>query len=317
MMQKFLRAAAGLLALPKAVGETWGDDDVRGDPNVSRRQQTLTFRRWWIATTLVRLREEAGLTVDAAAAEARLSHTAIYRAESGETVPTPKNLTDLIRAYKADDQWLTLLLELRRKLDAPAQHQHRHQDVLPGDLALMISFEAHAGQVLDYETSLVPGLLQTRAYAEAIIRTLPGITSAEVRRRLDVRMRRQQALAASRPFSLNAILDEAALRRRVGGPEIMRDQLRALLALPPNATVRVIPFATGEHAGMAGSFTVMKFRDERAPMAVFLEDNSGQRFAGGSADLSRFLAVWEALASAALSTEESARLIAAAADAST
>src|SRR5690606_26084314 len=100
-------------------------------------------------------------------------------------------------------------------------------------------------------------------------------------------------------------------------PEIMRDQLRALLTLPKNATVRVIPFASGEHAGMAGSFTVIKFRDERAPMAVFLEDNSGQRFAGGSADLSRFLGVRAALAPAALSKEESAQLIAPAANAST
>ncbi len=282
---------------------------------MSRKQQTLTFRRWWIATILLRLREEAGLAVDAAAAKARLSHTAIYRAESGETVPTPKNLHDLVRAYRADDQWLTLLLELRRRLDDESGW-HQHGGLLPGDLALMISFETHAGQVLDYETSLVPGLLQTRAYAEAVIRTLPGITAAEVRRRLDVRMQRQLTLAGPHSFNFHAIIDEAAIRRCVGGPQVMRDQLQALLALPENATIRVIPFVTGEHAGMAGSFTVMKFRDERAPMAVFLEDNSGQRFAGGSADLSRFLAVWDALASAALSTEGSARLIAAAVDGS-
>lgn len=278
------------------------------------RKQALTFRRWWIATTLVRLREEAGLTVDAAAAKARLSHTAIYRAESGETIPTPKNLGDLVRAYEADGESLALLLELRRQLDDDGARHQRH-GVLPGDLALMISFETHAGQVLDYETSLVPGLLQTRPYAEAIIRTLPGITAAEVRRRLDVRMQRQSTLAGPRPLTLHAILDESAIRRCVGGPAVMRDQLRALLAPPQNVTVRVIPFATGEHPGMAGSFTVMTFRDERAPMAVFLEDNSGQRFASG--DLSLFLAVWDGLASAALSTEESARLIAAAADAST
>jgi transcriptional regulator with XRE-family HTH domain len=283
---------------------------------VSRKQQTLTFRRWWIATILLGLREEAGLTVDAAAATAGLSHTAIYRAESGETVPTPKNLRDLVRAYRADEERLALLLELRRRLDDDSGW-HQYRGVLPGDLALMISFETHAGQVLDYETSLIPGLLQTRAYAEAVIRTLPGITGAEVRRRLDVRMQRQQTLAGRDPLTLHAIIDEAAIRRCVGGPEMMRDQLQALLGLPQNVTVRVISFATGEHAGMAGSFTVMKFRDERAPMAVFLEDNSGQRFAGGSADLSRFLAVWDALASAALSTKESARLVTAAADGST
>ncbi len=281
---------------------------------MSRKQQTLTFRRWWIATTLVRLREEAGLTVDAAAAKARLSHTAIYRAESGETIPTPKNLGDLVRAYEADGESLALLLELRRQIDDDSA---QHHDIVPGDLALMISFETHAGQVLDYETSLVPGLLQTRPYAEAIIRTLPGITAAEVRRRVDIRMQRQSTLAGPRPLSLHAILDESAIRRCVGGRETMRGQLRALLALPQNVTVRVIPFATGEHPGMAGSFTVMTFRDKRAPMAVFLEDNSGQRFAGGSADLSRFLAVWDGLAAAALSREESARLIAAAADTST
>lgn len=281
---------------------------------MSRKHQSLTFRRWWIATTLVRLREEAGLSVDAAAAKARLSNTAIYRAESGETVPTPKNLSDLLRAYGADTESLALLLELRRQLDDDSA---QHHGVLPGDLALMISFEAHAGQVLDYEASLVPGLLQTRPYAEAIIRTLPGITAPEVRRRLDIRMQRQSILAGPSPLTLHAILDESAIRRCVGGSAIMRDQLRALLALPQNVTVRVIPFSTGEHPGMAGSFTVMTFRDERAPMAVFLEDNAGQRFAGSSADLSRFLAVWDGLASAALSTEESARLIAAAADAET
>lgn len=259
-----------------------------------------TLRSWWISTELRNARRAANLTVAEVTRRTGISRAALTRAENGETVPHQRNLRDLLDLYGVKGAQKALLLDLAAQPEAHGWWQ-AYTD-LPGDYPTYLAFEAQARAILDYETSYIPGLLQTEAYARAVV--------GDVHERFAVRMRRQAALTGEDPLTLHAIVDEAAIRRHVGGPAVMREQLRSLARLPETVTLRVLPFAAGEHVGMAGSFVVIQFRDPRAPSAVFLESSAGQLFVDGDTDLGRYEAMWDELLSKALSPEESAALIA-------
>lgn len=258
-----------------------------------------TLRTWWISTELRRHRKAANLTLAEVTRRTGISRAALTRAESGETIPHARNLRDLLALYGVTGSQRALLLDLAAQPEAHGWWQ-AYTD-LPGDYAVYLGFEAQALRILDYETSFIPGLLQTEAYARAVIGDRPE--------RVAVRLRRQAALAADDPLTLHAIVDEAAIRRLVGGPATMREQLRALADLPDTVTLQAIPYTSGAHPGMTGSFVVLKFRDPRAPSAVFLESNAGQIFVDGDVDLGRYEGMWGELLDKALSPQDSATLI--------
>lgn len=258
-----------------------------------------TLRTWWISTELRRHRKAANLTAAEVTRRTGISRAALNRTENGETIPHPRNLRDLLDLYGISGSQRALLLDLAAQPEAHGWWQ-AYAD-LPADYAVFLGFEAQARHISDYETSYIPGLLQTEAYAQAVVQGRPE--------RVAVRLRRQAVLSGDDPLVLHAIIDEAAIRRHVGGPATMREQLRALADLPDSVTLQVIPYAAGEHAGMAGPFVVIRFRDPRAPSAVFLESNAGQIFVDGDVDLGRYEAMWGDLISKALSPQGSAALI--------
>jgi hypothetical protein len=165
---------------------------------------------------------------------------------------------------------------------------------------------AAVSRLSDYEGHVMPGLLQTEAYARAVIRgLLPEQSDEDIERRVEVRLRRQQVLVQMQAVRLWAILDEGVLWREVGGVAVQRAQLRHLVAAgrSPNITVQVLPFSAGAHVGMSGSFRVMEFAEPDPPL-IYTENAGGGLFLDGEADAQRYRASFQRLAAQALSPDD-------------
>jgi hypothetical protein len=166
--------------------------------------------------------------------------------------------------------------------------------------------------VWNYESLFIPGLLQTEDYARAVIRGgLPNASRDEVERRVEVRMERQALLRNENPLNLWSIVDEAALRREVGGPEVMQAQFRYLMEASelPHVTFQVIPFDAGAHPGMPGSFILLQFGDAAIPDVIYVDTMAGELFLEEEADVRRYKLVFEHLRAVAASPEASLSLV--------
>jgi hypothetical protein len=176
-----------------------------------------------------------------------------------------------------------------------------------------IGFEGEAESASNYESLFVPGLLQTEDYARAVITgVLPFASREEVERRVEVRMERQEVLRGDNPLQLWGIVDEAALRRQVGSPAVMRAQFRHLLEASelPNVTFQVIPFDAGAHAGMPGSFIVLQFAEEAIPDVIYIDSMAGDLFLEAESDVRRYKLVFEHLRAVSASPDASRALLA-------
>jgi hypothetical protein len=141
-------------------------------------------------------------------------------------------------------------------------------------IAQLVGLETEAAEICEFQVLLVPGLLQTANYARAIFHALaPELDDDEVEHRVKFRLARQELLGQQQPPRLEVVLDEAVLRRPVGGADVMREQVDNLVerAAQPNISVRVLPFDQGAHAWMAGSFTILRFEEALNPDVVYVE----------------------------------------------
>ncbi|MGH3902210.1 MAG: helix-turn-helix domain-containing protein, partial [Pseudonocardiaceae bacterium] len=176
--------------------------------------------------------------------------------------------------------------------------------------------EARADRLRDYEAMLVPGLLQTREYAETLIRTAAAADTPEeqIGRMIELRMTRQQVLDGETPVSFAAVVDESVLRRVIGGPKVMRKQLTTLLDVVerPNVEVRVLPLRRGAHAGLDGSFLLYEMPDPY-PDVAYVDNLAGAVYVEEDAAVDRFRQAYDQLSAMALAGKESAALIAVAA----
>lgn len=265
-------------------------------------------RRWRFSTTMRRLRERAGLSVKEAADAIGKRPSTIYRIEDGSTgTPQIDTLEGLLEVYGVRrGAERDALIDLARHPDVRGWWQS-YAGLPPGFVAFL-GFEHEASTLDTYDTMVVPGLLQTSAYTEAVIRlNMPGEPEDEVRRRLEIRERRKAVLTRPKPLRLRAIVDRAAIvDRPVGGWRVMAEQLRALLALPPNVTLRVLDPRTGKHPGLEGPFVLVGFDGLEV---VFVESTEGQFLADDGEQLIRHRAMWNHVDAAALSVEKSAALI--------
>jgi transcriptional regulator with XRE-family HTH domain len=229
-----------------------------------------TVRSRRLAFELRHLREVAGLTRDQVSAQTGINPATLYRHEtaSGQTRPQRRTMIALLNLYGVtDEEKRAELLALSRQADERTWLQTYHAE-LTEHYTAYISFEAEAQTVRNYESLFIPGLLQTEDYARALIRgNLPMANHKQVEQRVQARMGRQGLLQKDDPLQLWAIMDEAALRRQVGGADVMRGQLAAITAAAgePHITVQVIPFSAGAHAGMQGSFLLLDFPNRRTP----------------------------------------------------
>ena len=233
-----------------------------------------TVRRMLVGARLRRLRTELGLTRDEAAQAIRASEWKIHRLENGQVGFKDRDIIDLLARYQVTDPAeVADFLTLAREANTPGWWQH-YGDVLPSWFRTYVDLEQAATLIRTYEGQFVPGLLQTDDYMRAVVRGAHlEESSDEVGRRVRLRMARQILLTRDSPPRLWAVVDEAALRRPVGGKEVMRGQLERLIEATklPNVTLQILPFAVGAHAAMGSAFSILRFADRELPDIVYLE----------------------------------------------
>ena len=275
------------------------------------KRQTPTVRLRRLAAELRSLRATSGLTRETVVERTGINAATLYRIEHGRVRPQTRTLRTLLDLYGVDQEQQAELVTLLR--DARQRGWlHAYQSELPEHYTTYIGFEGEAHSVLDYESLFVPGLLQTEDYARAVIRGgLPNASRDEVERRVEVRMERQALLHNENPLNLWSIVDEAALRRQVGGPEVMQAQFRYLIEVSelPHVTFQVIPFDAGAHPGMPGSFILLQFGDAAIPDVIYVDTMAGELFLEEVADVRRYRLVFEHLRAVAASPEASVSLV--------
>ncbi|WP_240197770.1 helix-turn-helix domain-containing protein [Nonomuraea lactucae] len=241
-----------------------------------------------VGAQLRRLREARGITREDAGYAIRSSHSKISRLELGRTSFKLRDVADLLTLYGvAEEAERQAVLMLARQANAPGWW-HDYRDVVPDWFEAYLGLEQDAVLIRTYEVQYVPGLLQTEDYARAVIERGCECDSAEqIERRVAVRMRRQQILAAPTPRKLWAVLDEGALRRQVGRGATMRAQLEHLLQLAelPHITIQVLPFDSPGYAGGVGPVTVLRFAEVELGDVVYLEQIAGAQYLNREADI--------------------------------
>jgi transcriptional regulator with XRE-family HTH domain len=231
-------------------------------------------RRIQLGARLRALRQAKGVTRERAGWMIRASESKISRMELGRVGFKERDVSDLLKLYGVEDPAeYARLLELTKEANAPSWWQ-QYGDVLDTWFQNYVDLEQAAELIRTYELQFVPGLLQTDAYARAVIGLGPGRKRpAEVERRAQLRMARQQLLQRPNAPRLWAVLDEAVLRRPIGGRAVLREQIQALIDVCGSRTVRlqIMPFESGGHAASGGAFSILRFPVEELPDVVYIE----------------------------------------------
>ena len=268
--------------------------------------------RMLLGAQLRRLRESAGVTRDDAGYHIRASGSKISRMELGRVSFKERDVTDLLEFYGTDDPAeKEKLVQLTREANATPWYQ-KFQDVVPDWFHVFVGLEEAAQLIRVYEVQFVPGLLQTEEYARAIItQGAPGMDPDELDRRVALRMGRQKLLTRENPPRYWVILDEAALRRPMGGRDVHVKQIERLIDLvsEPNITLQVMPFRYGGHAAEAGAFTIMRFPETDLPDVVYMEYLTGAHYIDKPEEVERYAAVMERLSVAGTSPDRTREIL--------
>jgi hypothetical protein len=244
---------------------------------------------------LRRLREEAGMTTERAALSIRGSHSKISRMEHGRVGFKERDIADLLTLYGVglgDER--EALLKLAREANTPGWWQ-TYADILPHWVEPYFGLEAAAAVIREYELQFVPGLLQTEDYARAVIRLGNLPSEEEVIRRARARMSRQEILTRHNPPKVWAVMDESALRRVIGGPDVMRAQLAHLIEMcdHPAVTLQILPFSAGAHRAMGGPFTILRYTEPDLRDVVFIEQLTSALYLDKQTEVEAYLQVIE------------------------
>jgi hypothetical protein len=211
------------------------------------------------------------------------------------------------------------LIRLAREARQPGWW-HSFRDVLPNHHEVFIGLEAGAASIRNFEPVVVPGLLETEEYARQMSRGGPReLDREDIERRVQVRIERQRILTREDRPHLWAVIDEAVIRRVVGGPDVMAEQLRHLIecAEQGKTTLQVVPFSAGAHAGTTGPFIILDFPEPTDPSVVYVETLAGDLYLEERADVDRYTLAFDRLLAAVLHPDDSVRLVQQAADAMT
>lgn len=226
-------------------------------------EHAVTLRAQWLGQQLREMRERARMTLKEAGDFINRNPSTVSRMEAGIIPPRVPEVLAYLDMCGIDDA--------RRRADLKTMAQDAWQkgwwegfaaDVA-GSLIDWVWLESRAREIRSFETAVLPGLLQTREYAEALIRAAhTGATKEQITRFVDLRMTRQRRLEEPEPVKLSTIIEEGALRRLVGGPEVMKAQLAHLRTMAgwPNIEILILPATAGAHASPNGSFDVFRMR---------------------------------------------------------
>lgn len=264
---------------------------TRPGPTVQRRRLGIELRR---------LREQSGKTIDEVAHVLECSNSKVSRIETGQVAATPRDVRDMLELYGVEPERREELVEVARSARKKGWWE-AYSDTL---VVPLVGLEVAADRILAYEPMVVHGLLQTRDYAHAMIRALrPDLPTGQTQRWVEFRMARQELLREESPPTLEVIVEECALRRPVGGREVMREQLQALLEIStlPTVIFQVLPLSVGEHAAMSGAFTIYRFINPTDPDVVYLEHTTSDLYLENRDQVERYGAAFARLHTAALS----------------
>jgi transcriptional regulator with XRE-family HTH domain len=250
-------------------------------------------RRMQLGARLRSMREAKGLTREEAGWAIRGSESKISRMELGRVGFKERDVTDLLLLYGVEDvEEHERLLALTSEANAPGWW-HRYSDLLPGWFQNFLGLEEAATFIRTYEVQFVPGLLQTAAYARAVIMLGHGQADvSELDRRVELRMARKQLLDQPDAPRLWAVLDEAVLRRPIGSSAVLREQVAALLERcdHPKVRLQVIPFLRGGHAAAGGAFTILRFPLDELADTVYIEQLTSALYLDKREDVDRYTA---------------------------
>jgi transcriptional regulator with XRE-family HTH domain len=291
---------------------TAGPDGEQPFPGLDDSSVDATVLRMLLGSQLRRFREAAGLTPEQAGYEIRASRSKISRLENGRVGLKGRDVTDLLALYGVTDEGLrSKFLALVKQSNRP-DWWTKYNDILPDWFETYLGLEAAAETIRSFEVQFVHGLFQTEDYAQAVTRrrrkTEPDY---EIERRVALRLKRQDLLSRLNPPRIWSVMDEAVLRRPVGGPAVMRAQFQHLIEVAelPHVTLQVVPFASGAHAGESGSFTVLRFEGRDLPDVVYIEQLTSAIYLDQRSDVEHYLEVVDELSSATLTPAETTRFI--------
>jgi len=261
-----------------------------------------TVRRRRLALELRRLREAAQMTCEDVAQKLECSVSKISRIETGRVAVSPRDARDLLGIYGVAGDQRDSLIQLARE-SRQKGWWHAYGDAVQPHLATYLGLETAASEIRIYKVSRIPGLLQTEDYSRALLATgkLNTPPSDQERQLAVLADRRRQANLS--PPAVWAILDEAALRRRVGGPGVMRSQIEHLIALAgmPDVYLQVIPFASGAYPSLDLPFLILGFPDPADPDVVCIGYPSGMLWIEDASEIGTYNRVFNHLQAAALS----------------
>ncbi|MFD5471219.1 helix-turn-helix domain-containing protein [Streptomyces sp. NPDC127105] len=270
-----------------------------------------TVRRRRLGQELRKLRENRGMTAEEVAERLLVSQSKISRLENGRRSISQRDVRDLCGVYEVEDHRIVDSLMQMAKDSRQQGWWHSFGDI---PYSVYIGLETDAASLRIYDPQVVPGLLQTRQYAEALIAgALPETAPVDIEKRVQVRMRRQERIsAAENPLRLWTVLDEAALRRVVGSPALMREQLEHLVEQTrlPHVTVQVIPFEMGAHPGLNGQYAILEFPDTADSSVVYIEGVTSDLYLEKANDVQKYSVMYEHLRAQALNVEQSRQFIA-------
>lgn len=276
-----------------------------------------TVYRHRLSIELTRLREDTGMTQTQVANELDLSQGTLTRIEKGNWQrPNLKVVAGLLELYQVPkvrrEELMAWAREARKR-----DWWYPYKDLMRERYGNYAALEGEAVLVLDFSGLMFSGLFQTPDYARALIQGWSAMIDAdEVKKRVEIRMKRQEILTRDEnPVRVWAVIDEAVLHRRVGSREVMRAQIEHLIEVAqwPNVTIQVIPFTAGAHPGLAGPFTILKFPAPSIPQIVYLENLAGEHVLQEPAEVDKFTDGFMRLVAGAQSPSASLTLLAEAA----
>jgi transcriptional regulator with XRE-family HTH domain len=273
-----------------------------------RRFPTVRGRQ--LARELRTLRTANGLTGDHLARELGWSPAKISRIETARTLITPSDLRKILALYEVGEAVVERLMFLARTANDRGWWQP-YADSLVKDYATYIGLENDAAFMHNYHMTVIPGILQSKSYARAIIVSGGPLPHGEVERRINLRMKRQERLESPNALEVWAVLDEAVLRRKMGGNDLMYEQLGSLLELSdrPNINLQVLRDDSGPHSGIMGTFVVFGFEHPDDPNVVALETHVGHLIIEDEVQVFRYDLAFDELREKALNVENSIELI--------
>jgi transcriptional regulator with XRE-family HTH domain len=269
-----------------------------------------TVLRMILGRRLQERRQTAGVSLEDAARTLRVTPLTVRRLEKAEVALKPLYVDLLLGRYGADRQEIDEFVALAERANEPGWW-HAYRDVVPSWFSAYVSLESDAAMLRTYEPHYVTGLLQTHGYARSVLRGgFPNDTEDELRRRIDLRLRRQSLLDKPDAPTLWVVMDEAVLHRVVGSDAVMRDQIDMLLAAMEldHISIDIVPFAAGAHVGACAPFTYFRFHEPELPDIVYSEILSASVYLDQRADVVAHLEAHNRMALLTSSAESRALL---------